>query len=383
MSAQFLPEEIRTEEELHQLLESGQLRKIAEYLKWARVNLAKLDPLRFSLFTKFKANLLRKNVTLTDNDLLNKSITEITEILKSALGIGNATTNEQTISKVEKSTTEEVVKGEEPTEEGAEPIEELPEDAFGKLPEPKEEEQIKQIVTADVSVIEEERREFRKAVLGEEYKCVIKKGSALQFKMNKKGTRVEITIPSSWDIEIEDALLLDLYDKRFGAGVFELPTDKKHIETKEEHIVDVKDEQAITEATTELSIPQVTNYDKVQEQLTTGEIAQEEQVIEKEVTTRTNRRTRSDSLVPIDEFVVSLVKNTNQDFYQMRSSIIRYIKKNGIPAEFEGLEGGDAKKASTIMLKILCNKVKEGVISIGELEGRLSKRQINKLQESC
>jgi hypothetical protein len=137
LDRRFLPEEIKTVEQLHELLNAKRFEEIAEFLKWARQNLAKLDTLRFALFTKFKANLLKQNVKLSDNDLLTKSVTEIAEMLRSQLGI-QPKAEEQPI----------------------------PDEKFG-YPVPKtEEEAIKETITADVSLIEDERQEFRKSLLG-------------------------------------------------------------------------------------------------------------------------------------------------------------------------------------------------------------------------
>jgi len=364
LDRRFLPEEIKTVEQLHELLNAKRFEEIAEFLKWARQNLAKLDTLRFALFTKFKANLLKQDVKLSDSDLLSKSVSEIADMLRSQLGI-QPETEEQPI----------------------------PDEKFG-YPIPKtEEEAIKETITADVSVIEDERQEFRKALLGEEYKCIIKRGSALQFSMNKKGTRVEIVIPSNWDIEIEDALLLDLYDKRF-AGRFEIP---KAVGSKVEESESVKsevEEKVVTDEV-ETNITETYTSDSEIEESIIEQVAEEqpEEVSTEEESEPVNEEPiqsteepstpeqETEGLSNIHNFILNKLKEPDIDFYKLRAEVIKFMKHNPLPDEFSSIEGGDAKKASTIIGMVVEDLVREGKVSISDIEGKVSSRILKSIKE--
>jgi len=427
LDRRFVPEEIRSEEQLHELLKAKRFEEIARFLKWSRQNLAKLDTLKFALFTKFKSNLLRHNVKLSDADLLSKSVSEIAEILRS-----------------------QFLK---PQQE-----EHIPEDAYGTLPK-TEEEAIEAVVTADVSVIEDERQEFRKALLGEEYKCVIKRGSTFQFKMNKKGTRIEIVIPSNWDIDIEDSLLLDLYDKRFSSGKFELPIGKSKkksetpkveitkVETEEQksevkeserkevsvHSSDVcssqsdedvkvgsiesvkeseqqKEEQqpstetpksesnepqVIGEEPTEEGVTEepelVTQTDESSKQTTepqseTEQPSTSEQNIEPEQQSEIEQTIEptltSDTNVSIDvyEEILNLIRE-GHNFYEIRSKVQGIIRKRPNLPELQGVNGGLAKKATEVITKAVIWLIRNNKLTIEELEGKFSTKMLKKIQQ--
>jgi hypothetical protein len=231
-------------EQFKEMMKEGRTKEIAETLKRWRENYAILSTEDFRNLTQIKSFLIKNGITLTDSMLAQLSVEEISRILDEArekidelkpVEISQqveeiVVEDEYTVIDLEEeaeanvSSEDEISTINEPTEEGAEEVEnEVPLDQQGEQvvqeePEISQEtsvEDFKSPVSIKESVIEaveENRKVVKEETLNlKEFSVKIQRGKSFQFKLKRNG--VVITIPSDWDLEIDDRVLEAIVEK--------------------------------------------------------------------------------------------------------------------------------------------------------------------------
>lgn len=149
-------------------------------LKELHTNIYKLNAVETAEYMKLKNIILDRCGILVDDDILSKTESEIIELLN------------KEGCKWEQKSTEEVIDVQFPEQ------------------------------------LDIERNEIRKQIMGTEVVVKISQsGRTFNCQWNKQLTVCKVTVPSNWDIEVEQALLLRLYDNTFQSGT----TNQNNIES--------------------------------------------------------------------------------------------------------------------------------------------------------
>lgn len=154
------------------------IESLARKLKHYWSNIYVISPVELASFVKIKSNFLRQGIVLEES-VLNSSVSSITNWLRSQLRVSSSLSFESGSN--------------------------VPNDS-----------NLNELLNVDVGSIESERQEIRKQLFKEEIKVRIKQSvKNFSIQCNKKMSVWDIRIPASWDAQIEQSFLLNLYDKTF------------------------------------------------------------------------------------------------------------------------------------------------------------------------